>query len=139
MCRARAGHAKALSVPPLGQVYWRAGGLKITLGDQKSILERLVTHFELLATLFFVNMCSTCDLERSKSDFQRFLSDLGETLVVFSPILLGIFASCPIHTCTRACGEKHEKKAFFAPAAFIDIHLMMSRSGDTCKMIPGLS
>ena len=99
----------ALSVPPLGQVYWRAGGLKITLGDQKSILERLVTHFERLVTHFFVNMCSTCDLERSKSDFLRFLRDSGAKVEVFSPILLGIFASCPIHTCTRAYREKHGK------------------------------
>ena len=99
----------ALSVPPLGQVYWRAGGLKIDLGDQKSLLERLVTHFERLVTYFFVNMCSTCDLERSKSDFLRFLRDLGAKLEVFSPILLGIFVTCPIHTCTRAYREKHEK------------------------------
>ena len=35
----------ALSVPPLGQVYGRRGGPKIDLGAQKSLLERLLTHF----------------------------------------------------------------------------------------------
>ena len=60
----------ALSVPPLGQVYWRLGALKIDLGVQKSVLERFVTHF-----LF--NVCCTCNFERSEIDFSWILVDFG--------------------------------------------------------------
>ena len=60
----------ALSVPPQGQVYGRRGGPKIDLGAQKSLLERLVTHF-----------LSTCVQLAILSDprliFERFSQILG--------------------------------------------------------------
>ena len=72
------GNLIALSVPPLGQVYWRLGALKIDLGVQKSLLERFVTHF-----LF--NVCCTCNFERSEIDLWRILVDFGlKTVEIWS-------------------------------------------------------
>ena len=76
----------ALSVPPLGQVYGRRGGPKIDLGAQKSLLERLVTHF-----------LSTCVQLAILSDprpiFERFLKILGSKSDVFLMLWGGVFTS----------------------------------------------
>ena len=44
-----------------------------------------------------------------------------------------------LHIVLRRVPQSRSTKTFFAPAAFIDVHLMRGRSGETCKMIPGLS
>ena len=76
----------ALSVPPLGQVYGRRGGPKIDLGAQKSLLERLVTHF-----------LSTCVQLAILSDprpmFERFFKILGSKSDVFLMLWGGVFTS----------------------------------------------
>ena len=44
-----------------------------------------------------------------------------------------------LHIVLRRVPQSRSTKTFFAPAAFIDVHLMRGTSRETCKMIPGLS
>ena len=44
-----------------------------------------------------------------------------------------------LHIVLRRVPQSRSTKAFFAPVACIDVHLMRSRSRDTCKVMPRLS